>query len=100
MRIVFALALRLGKTVEQLLDEISSKELTQWFAYFSIEPFDEQRGDIRSAIIAATVANVAPRKKGGKSYHPRDFLAFRAPISAQAIRASLGHLVRKKDHGR
>lgn len=99
MRIVFALALRLGKTVEQLLNEISSKELTQWFAYFSIEPFDEQRGDIRSAIIAATVANVAPRNKGAKSYHPRDFLPFRAPISAKAIRASLAHFVRKKSHG-
>lgn len=99
MRITFALALRLGKTVEQLLDEISSKELTQWFAYYSIEPFDDQRGDIRSAIVAATVANVAPRKKGGRSYHPRDFLPYRPPISAAAIRASLAHLVRKKDHG-
>lgn len=41
----------------QLLAQMSSRELTEWQAFFSLEPFGELRDDLRSAIVAATVAN-------------------------------------------
>jgi hypothetical protein len=44
-------------TVGQLLDSISSQELTEWMALASIEPFGEEREDWRAASIAAAVAN-------------------------------------------
>jgi len=40
------------------LSHISSKEISEWMAYNRIEPFGEERADIRSAIIACTLANV------------------------------------------
>jgi len=53
----------LGKTVSQLLAEISSKELTEWMAFYSVEPFGEERSDIRAAIIACTCAQIWSKKK-------------------------------------
>lgn len=45
-------------TVGELLSRISSRELTEWMAYYSQEPFGEVRGDLQSAIVAAMIANV------------------------------------------
>jgi hypothetical protein len=42
-------------------------------AYYQVEPFGEHRGDIRSAIVAQTVANVN-RPKGRKPWTLDDFL--------------------------
>lgn len=38
--------------------KITSAEFSEWIAYHNIEPFGEERADIRSAIIALTIANV------------------------------------------
>lgn len=70
-------------------------------AYYSIEPFDDQRADLRAAIVASTVANVAPKRRGGRVYRAEEFMAFRQPMSAASIRAGLEHLVvRQKDAGK
>lgn len=47
------------------LARISSKELTEWIAFYGLEPFGDIRADYRSAVISATVANVHrdPRKR-------------------------------------
>lgn len=49
----------------QLLCEIDSRELAEWMAYDRLEPFGEQRGDVRTAIVAQTVANThrGPKQK-------------------------------------
>ncbi|MFA5162089.1 MAG: DUF4035 domain-containing protein [Elusimicrobiales bacterium] len=60
-------------TVGELLGRISSRELTEWQAYYGIEPFGEERADLRAGIIAATGANVF-RGKGIKPYKPQDFM--------------------------
>ncbi len=63
----------MGVSVDYLLKNISSRELTEWMVYYEIEPFGEERADLRSGIIASTIANVN-RGKGGKAYKPSDFI--------------------------
>ena len=60
-------------TVGELLHTMSSKELVEWQAYYSIEPFGEERADLRAGIIASTIANVN-RPKGKKAYDAEDFM--------------------------
>lgn len=45
-------------------------------AYDSIEPFGDQRADVRQAITSAVIANVN-RRKGRAAYKVRDFMAVR-----------------------
>jgi hypothetical protein len=61
--------------VQQLLDELSSSELTDWMAFDSLEPFGDQRADLRSGIVAATVANHAMNRPK-KAARPVDFMPF------------------------
>lgn len=44
----FALALRLGMTVRQLLGALDSAELTEWIAYFQLEAAG-QKGEVDEA---------------------------------------------------
>jgi len=60
-------------TVRQLLAEMDSRELSEWAAYDLVEPFGPWREDLRSGIVASTVAN-ALRGRNGRSYKPTDFL--------------------------
>ena len=60
-------------TVAKAQREISSAEFAEWIAYDRIDPFGEERADLRAAIIAATVAN-AFRGKNGKTFMPVDFM--------------------------
>ena len=41
----------------QLLETISSAELTEWLAYDQIEPFGPQREDLRTGLICSAVVN-------------------------------------------
>ena len=62
-------------TVEELLARISSRELSEWLAYAGLEPFGPERADLRSGIVAATVANVhRDPKKRRKPYTSADFM--------------------------
>lgn len=63
----------MGVSVAHLLNNISSKELTEWMVYYELEPFGEERDDLRMGIISSTIANVN-RGKGGKVYKPEDFM--------------------------
>jgi len=60
-------------TVEELLNRISSKELSEWIAFYSIEPFGEDREDLRMGILASTIAN-SNRGKNTKPFTPQDFI--------------------------
>ena len=53
-------------TVAELGERMSSRELSEWMAYSTLEPFGEERADLRSGIVAATIANVHrdPAKSG------------------------------------
>jgi len=63
----------MGVSVEYLLKNISSRELTEWEAYYKLEPWGEDREDLRMGIISSTIANVN-RGKGGRTYKPSDFI--------------------------
>lgn len=60
-------------TVSELLSRVSSRELSEWQAYYGLEPFGEDRADLRAGIVASTVANVS-RKSGTKPYKAQDFM--------------------------
>ncbi len=53
-------------TVREAQERIDAREYALWRAYYETEPFGEERADLRSAIIAVTVAN-AFRTRGRAS---------------------------------
>ncbi len=59
--------------VATAMREISSREFAEWIAYDQLEPFGEQRADLRAGITAATVANVN-RGKGQRPFAAADFM--------------------------
>ena len=58
LKFKFRLALALGRTVAELEETISSDELTQWIAFYNMEPFGSERDNIHAGIIASTLANI------------------------------------------
>ena len=60
-------------TVRELLQRIDSRELAEWMAYYSTEPFGGTRGDLQAGVIASTIANVNKGKRG-KAFTPGDFM--------------------------
>jgi hypothetical protein len=54
---------------------MSSREFAEWVQYYQLEPFGEPRADLRSGIVASTVANSArdPKKKP-TPFKPDDFM--------------------------
>jgi hypothetical protein len=60
-------------TVDEMLTRISSLELSEWRVYAQLYGLRRERADLRSGIIAATLANIH-RKKGGKRFAPSDFM--------------------------
>ena len=47
--------------------------MAEWIAYDRIDPWDENRADLRAGIIASVIANVNRGKKT-KAFTPRDFM--------------------------
>ena len=62
-------------TVREMLSRIDSKELTEWAAFYSIEPFGGFRSDIQSGVIASTIAN-CNRSSNSKTFKATDFMPF------------------------
>jgi hypothetical protein len=56
-----------------MLAEITSTQFAEWMAYSKIEPWGQDRDDLRMGIIASTIANVN-RGKNGKPLNPQDFI--------------------------
>ena len=51
---------------------IDAREFAEWMAYYTLEPWGEERADLSRAVIAAAVANTT-RRKGSRAYRPMDF---------------------------
>ena len=50
-------------------------------AYAAIEPFGEERADLRAGIISATIANCHSRKKGAPAFKVDQFMPkFKPPV--------------------
>ena len=58
--------------------EIDAAEFAEWMAYYSLEPWGQERGDLRAGIVASVIANTQRGK--GKAFTPQDFMPqFEAP---------------------
>lgn len=64
------LALELGATVEELQHRMSSREFARWMAFYSINPFGEQRRDWRAGQICSVLATLL----GRRPTKPADFM--------------------------
>ena len=77
---MFALALRLGRTVAELLYTLSSEELSEWIAFHRLSPIDDQRGDLQAGLIASVIAN-AHRSPQSRPFTPSDFMPYVEKVS-------------------
>lgn len=57
----------------ELLARTDSRELSEWIAFYSLEPWGERFDYLGTGIVAATLANLN-RKKGAQPYKPEDFM--------------------------
>ncbi|RQU14189.1 hypothetical protein DF152_17120 [Burkholderia cenocepacia] len=69
----FRLALKMGRTVDELQRSMSSAEFGEWIAFYSIEPFGDRIADMRAGTIAAVTAN-ASRAPDSDPYTPIHFV--------------------------
>ena len=53
--------------------EIDSAEFSEWLAFYSIDPFGEERADLRAGINSAVIANIH-RGAGVKAFSATDFM--------------------------
>ncbi len=58
-------------TRARLITEITGEELAHWVAFYEVNPFGLDRGDLQAGIIASTIANVNSKK----TYKAEDFMA-------------------------
>lgn len=56
------LALQLGMTVAELSERLTASEEAHWIALYRQDPWGEQRGDMRSALIAQLIYNTNSKK--------------------------------------
>lgn len=59
-------------TVGELLQRVSSKEMTQWLAFYRLEPFGRYFDDYGAGVVASTIANVNRSRNSG-AFKPTDF---------------------------
>lgn len=57
-----------------MLAEMTWQQLMEWHAYAEVEPFGEERADLRAGIVASTVANVNIDSRKTKPFAPSDFM--------------------------
>lgn len=54
---------------------MSSREFAEWAQFYELEPWGEERADIRSGIVASTIANAnRDAKKRKKPFTVEDFM--------------------------
>ena len=53
-------------------ERISSAEYTEWLAYYQIEPWGDERADLRNGILCALTANMHRSK--GRKFKAGDFM--------------------------
>ena len=61
--------------MDALLSSISAEQFAEWAAYAEIEPWGEDRADLRAGIIASTVANAhRDVKRKPDQFTPQEFM--------------------------
>jgi len=92
--------LGLGKTLREI-EAMDAREFAEWQAYYAIDPWGDQREDLRTAMVCQLVSAF-----GGKPPPLRDFMPFadearkeREPISAEALSGVLMQAQAWMKHG-
>ena len=71
----FRLALALHQpNPDMMLSMMPYRVYQDWVTYSELEPFGQERADLRAGIIAATIANCLARRKGKPAFRIRDFM--------------------------
>lgn len=88
----------LGMTVAELHQRVDAREFAEWMAFDRIEPFGDRRADLRSATVAATIAN-CHRGRSSSRIYPRDFMPDfdREPQTDADMEAALFHYARLRN---
>lgn len=73
-------------TVRQLLAQTTSQELTEWRAFYNLEPFGDLVADQRHGIAQSLAANLhRDPKRRSEPYQPEDFIPWhekhRTPVN-------------------
>lgn len=68
------------------MSRCDSRQFAEWQAYYQLEPWGEERADLRAGIIASTIANVN-RGKGQRAFTPSDFMPEFNPKPKQRMSA-------------
>lgn len=61
------LALRMGRTIGELMETMSSQEFSIWIELFEEDQWGEAREDFRFGMVAATIANYAGKVRSDKA---------------------------------
>lgn len=61
-------------SVRRAQAEISADEFVEWLAVMRMDPMGEQRGDLRAAIVASTVANASPNRARRQVFRVKEFM--------------------------
>lgn len=56
-----------------MLESITSTQLSEWMAYYELDPWGGERADLLAGIIASTIAN-CNRAKNQPAFKPKDFM--------------------------
>lgn len=64
----------LGRTLGEIA-AMPAAELDTWRAFYHLDPWGEQRADLRNALVATILAN-ANRRKGAPAFKLRDFMLY------------------------
>ena len=88
-------------SVPEAQAKCNSRQFAEWQAYYEINPWGEERADLRAGIIASTIANVN-RESKRKAFVPRDFMPDfdskpKPAQSQQEMAAVMGQLMAKQN---
>ena len=64
----------MGCSVEEIGKRISSKEMTEWIAFFKLEPFGGHADDARFARLQCLLANIHRDPKKSRVFRPNQFM--------------------------
>lgn len=72
-------------TAGELLVRMSSRELSEWMAFYELEPFGYERQEVVTAQLTAVVANMM-RGSGRPPYKTKDFMPEFGRKAAQPVK--------------
>jgi hypothetical protein len=84
-------------SLKQAQREIDAEEFQWWWAYNQLEPFGEERADLRMGILASVLAN-STRGKDTPAFTPRDFMPDFNQVFRRASDEELDELIEQEEY--